>query len=152
YTKIRNWCIRAMTTVRTRPMPTTHDRILDAAERLLARFGYKKTTMEDIAREAGLGKRTLYLHVASKEAVALSTIDRCVDRLPGQLRQVARRLARPRSGCGKCSCVECWCALTASAITRTAWTNCSSRCGRCTWPGGRDTSPPRPKWLPTSWP
>ena len=61
YTKIRNWCIRAMTTVRTRPMPTTRDRILDAAERLLARFGYKKTTMEDIAREAGLGKRTLYL-------------------------------------------------------------------------------------------
>ena len=31
-------------------MPTTRDRILDAAERLLARFGYKKTTMEDIAR------------------------------------------------------------------------------------------------------
>ena len=58
-----------MTTVRTQPMPTTRDRILDAAERLLARFGYKKTTMEDIAREAGLGKRTLYLHFASKEAL-----------------------------------------------------------------------------------
>src|SRR6185369_7467210 len=51
YTKIRDWYIRAMTTVRTRPMPTTRDRILDAAERLLARFGNKKTTMEDIARE-----------------------------------------------------------------------------------------------------
>ncbi len=78
-----------MTTVRTRPRPTTRDRILDAAERLLARFGYKKTTMEDIAREAGLGKRTLYLHFPGKEAVALSTIDRIVERLTGQLREVA---------------------------------------------------------------
>ena len=84
-----------MTTVRTRPMPTTRDRILDAAERLLARFGYKKTTMEDIAREAGLGKRTLYLHFPSKEAVALSTIDRIVDRLTGQLREVAAAVGPP---------------------------------------------------------
>src|SRR5262249_4713398 len=84
-----------MTTVRTRPMPTTRDRILDAAERLLARFGYKKTTMEDIAREAGLGKRTLYLHFASKEAVALATIDRIVDRLTGQLRAVAAAVGPP---------------------------------------------------------
>ena len=84
-----------MTTVHTRPTPTTRDRILDAAERLLARFGYKKTTMEDIAREAGLCKRTLYLHVSSKEAVALSTIDRIVDRLTGQLRAVAAAEGSP---------------------------------------------------------
>ena len=31
----------------------TRDRLLDAAERLLARLGYQKTTMEDLAREAG---------------------------------------------------------------------------------------------------
>lgn len=84
-----------MATVRTQPMPTTHDRILDAAERLLARFGYKKTTMEDIAREAGLAKRTLYLHAPSKEMVALGTIDRIVDRLTAQLREVAEGAGPP---------------------------------------------------------
>jgi AcrR family transcriptional regulator len=75
-----------MTTARTRPIPRARDRILDAAERLLARFGYKKTTIEDIAREAGLGKRTLYFHVASNEAVALSSIDWIVDLLLAGLR------------------------------------------------------------------
>ena len=36
---------------------STRDLILDATERLLGRLGYQKTTMEDIAREAGIGKR-----------------------------------------------------------------------------------------------
>jgi AcrR family transcriptional regulator len=66
------------------------DRILDATERLLGRFGYKKMSMEDLAREAGIGKRTIYLHFPSKEEVALCSIDRIVDRLKDQLRTIAR--------------------------------------------------------------
>jgi AcrR family transcriptional regulator len=65
------------------------DRVLDAAERLLARLGYQKTTMDDIAREAGVGRRTIYLHFAGKEEVALGTIDRIVERLKGRLRDLA---------------------------------------------------------------
>ena len=65
------------------------DRILDAAERLLARLGYQKTTMDDLAREAGIGKRTIYVHFPSKEEVALSTIDRIVERLKARLRSIA---------------------------------------------------------------
>ena len=49
------------------------DRILDATERLLGRLGYQKTTMDDIAIEAAIGRRTIYLHFAGKEAVALAT-------------------------------------------------------------------------------
>ena len=30
--------------------------ILDAADRLLARYGYKKMTMDDLAQEVGIGK------------------------------------------------------------------------------------------------
>lgn len=66
------------------------ERILDAAESRLARFGFAKTTMEDIAREAGLGRRTLYLHFASREDVVLCTIDRIVERLLRHLRQIAQ--------------------------------------------------------------
>jgi AcrR family transcriptional regulator len=67
----------------------TRDVILDAMERLLARYGYKKTTMDDVAREAGIGKGTIYLHFPSKEEVALSSIDRVVERVQERLRALA---------------------------------------------------------------
>jgi AcrR family transcriptional regulator len=65
------------------------DSILDATERLLARYGYRKMTVEDIAREVGVGKGTIYLHFTSKEEVVLSHVDRIVDRLKVRLRAIA---------------------------------------------------------------
>ncbi|MGH3937357.1 MAG: TetR/AcrR family transcriptional regulator [Pseudonocardiaceae bacterium] len=41
-------------------------RILDAAGELLLTLGYRKVTIEDVARRAGVGKGTVYLHWASK--------------------------------------------------------------------------------------
>ncbi len=41
-------------------------RIYDAAEPLFARFGYRKTTIEDICKEAGISKRTFYEHFRDK--------------------------------------------------------------------------------------
>jgi AcrR family transcriptional regulator len=67
---------------------TTRDQILDAAERLLGRLGYQKMTMDDIAREAAIGRRTIYLHFSSKEEIALAKIDRTIDRLKARLRQI----------------------------------------------------------------
>lgn len=66
------------------------DAILDATERLLARYGYRKMTVEDIAREAGIGKGTVYLHFTSKEEIALSRIDRIVERVKERLWRIAR--------------------------------------------------------------
>ena len=63
--------------------------ILDATERLLARYGYRKMTVEDIAREVGVGKGTIYLHFASKEEIVLSHVDRIVERLKEQLADIA---------------------------------------------------------------
>jgi len=65
------------------------DAILDAAEGLLGRFGYSKTTVEEIAREAGIGKGTIYLHFDSKKEVALATIDRLVGRVVDRLEEIA---------------------------------------------------------------
>jgi AcrR family transcriptional regulator len=79
----------------TVPRISTRDRILDATERLLTRHGYQKTTMEDVAADAGLAKRTLYLSFASKEEMALSSIDRIVERLLGRLRAIAARVGDP---------------------------------------------------------
>jgi AcrR family transcriptional regulator len=46
---------------------TRAQRILDAASTLILRYGYHKTTMDDIAREADVGKGTLYLHWNTRE-------------------------------------------------------------------------------------
>src|SRR5579859_7095457 len=43
------------------------DRLLDAALELIQRWGYKKTTMDDIAKQAGVAKKTLYLHWDTRE-------------------------------------------------------------------------------------
>jgi AcrR family transcriptional regulator len=71
------------------PKDAVKDSILDATDRLLAKFGYRKMTVEDIAVEAGIGKGTIYLHFSSKEEVVLSHIDRIVERLKTQLKEIA---------------------------------------------------------------
>ena len=71
------------------PKEAVKDGILDATDRLLARFGYRKMTVEDIAVEAGIGKGTIYLHFSSKEEVVLSHIDRIVERLQDRLKEIA---------------------------------------------------------------
>ncbi len=43
--------------------------ILKAATNAFQKWGYNKTTMEDIAREAGKGKSTLYYYYVSKEEI-----------------------------------------------------------------------------------
>lgn len=44
-------------------------RILDAAGELLIALGYGKVTIEDVARRAGVGKGTVYLHFPTKEVL-----------------------------------------------------------------------------------
>ncbi|WP_329311339.1 TetR/AcrR family transcriptional regulator [Streptomyces sp. NBC_01262] len=41
--------------------------ILDSALTVFSQYGYAKTTMQDIARAAGMSRAALYLHFASKE-------------------------------------------------------------------------------------
>ena len=43
------------------------ERILDAAAELFIHFGYDKTTVSDIASEAGISKAAIYLHFKSKD-------------------------------------------------------------------------------------
>jgi AcrR family transcriptional regulator len=71
------------------------DLILDAVDRLLARYGYKKMTIDDLAKEAGIGKGTVYLHFKSKEDVVFSHVDRIVQRLLERLQVIIEGEAEP---------------------------------------------------------
>lgn len=51
-------------------------RILDAAEALLIRFGYRRVTVDDVARRAGVGKGTVYLYWPSKLELCASVLTR----------------------------------------------------------------------------
>src|SRR5687767_9793409 len=63
--------------------------ILDATDRLLAGNGYQKMTIDELAAEVGIGKGSVYLHFSSKEEIALSHIDRIIERLKVNLRAIA---------------------------------------------------------------
>jgi len=80
--------------------PDTRDSILDAMDALMARYGYRKTTMDDLAREAGISKRTIYLYFPSKEEVALSSIGRVAETAQARMKQIALDGGDPRK------CVE----------------------------------------------
>jgi AcrR family transcriptional regulator len=45
------------------------DRILDTARDLLLAWGYRRVTIDELARRAGVGKGTVYLHWPSREEV-----------------------------------------------------------------------------------
>ncbi|GAB1419936.1 hypothetical protein MASR2M15_00060 [Anaerolineales bacterium] len=48
--------------------------ILSAAESLIIRFGYDKTTVQEIAQAAGISKGAIYLHFHSKEALFIQLL------------------------------------------------------------------------------
>jgi AcrR family transcriptional regulator len=53
---------------------TRMDRVLDAAGELLLRWGYQRVTIDEIARHAGIGKGTVYLHFPNKDALFLTLL------------------------------------------------------------------------------
>lgn len=56
------------------------DEILEAAVRLFSTYGYHKTTMDQIAREAEVAKGTLYWHFSSKKDLFLGMVQADLER------------------------------------------------------------------------
>ena len=72
------------------------NRILDALAALITRWGYGKTTVDDVAREAGVAKGTVYLHWPTKEAMLQALIEREEQQWNADF--LARLAADPRGG------------------------------------------------------
>jgi AcrR family transcriptional regulator len=63
------------------------ERILDAAAALLLRWGYHKMTLDDISREAGVAKATIYLHWKTREELFGALIKREKLEMAEEIRQ-----------------------------------------------------------------
>jgi len=75
-----------------------HAEILEAARRVFAQKGYSGTSVEDIARAAGLAKGTLYLYYPSKREIYWAALKSGLSELADSLR---RRVADARTAQAK---------------------------------------------------
>ena len=69
---------------------TTHI-LIEAARVLFTRYGYERTTMTAIAREAKKGRRTLYMHFPSKELLLRRVIETELNRILDASREVVKK-------------------------------------------------------------
>lgn len=74
----------------------TRRAILDVARKRFLHYGFKKTTIDEIAADAGIGKGTVYLYFDNKEAI-LFTLAREVKRnVTAQMEAISQSLASPQ--------------------------------------------------------
>ncbi len=60
------------------------ERLLDAAEGCLEQFGPQKTSMEDVARAAGMSRATVYRYFANRDALLLGVASRQASNLAAE--------------------------------------------------------------------
>lgn len=92
------------------PAETRRDQLLNAAQVLFIKKGYRATSTEAIARRAGLTKGALYFHFKSKEAIFSKLVRRATDQFaaafaldadkslsPGDVLRLLRQIDASRS-------------------------------------------------------
>src|ERR1700732_4424455 len=65
--------------------------VLDAAVGVFARYGYRKASMDEVARAAGVSRQGLYLQFANKEELFRKTLEHSLN---NQLNAAVAALAR----------------------------------------------------------
>ena len=78
------------------------DAILHAAWGLIRHYGYSKTTIDDIARKAGVGKGTVYIYFRSKTDIMLALADLTNERITGELERIASQDKPPEERLRAC--------------------------------------------------
>ncbi|HVK02441.1 MAG TPA: helix-turn-helix domain-containing protein [Armatimonadaceae bacterium] len=73
----------------------TRQAILRAARERFVHYGYKKTTIDEIAAAAGVGKGTVYLYFDSKEEIMLTLARELKRNVTDQMRAIANSLVGP---------------------------------------------------------
>jgi AcrR family transcriptional regulator len=69
--------------------------VLDSALVTFARFGYRKTSMEDVARAAGISRPGLYFLFASKEELFRAAVSRALEEDVAEVERILGESGRP---------------------------------------------------------
>lgn len=65
---------------RTKECGNRVELILCAAQELFGRYGFERTTIDDIARQAGIGKGSIYLEFSNKDEIFMAVVKQFLDR------------------------------------------------------------------------
>ncbi len=76
----------------------TRDKILSVANKLFSRFGFHKTSMDEIAKIARKAKGSLYYHFASKEDLFTEIVNKEIVSLKNQLSIIVKNTDLSASG------------------------------------------------------
>jgi len=81
-----------VTTIDLREQPTDElgARMLDATITCLARYGVGKTTIDDVAREAGCSRASVYRYHANRNALVFAAVDREIEDLTASVLDAGR--------------------------------------------------------------
>lgn len=71
------------------------DKIVEKAAEVFTRFGYRKTTMDDIARELGKGKSSIYYYFTSKEEIFQAVVEKEASQLKTAVKDAISHLDEP---------------------------------------------------------
>lgn len=71
--------------------PVKREQILDGAQCVFMREGFDAASMNDIAREAGVSKGTLYVYFRNKEDLFAAIIERHKLKIFGEMREILER-------------------------------------------------------------
>ena len=77
-------------------MDEKKERIVTIAEKIFSRFGFRKTTMDEIAKMARMGKSTLYYYFKSKEDIWAEVIRKESHILRQKLHEAVRNAVTPQ--------------------------------------------------------
>ncbi len=78
------------------PVADTRERIVTAAQALFARFGLRKTTMEEIVHRAKVAKGTFYKYFSNKEVLFMEVIERESATLTALIRDAVHNAPTPQ--------------------------------------------------------
>ncbi len=76
--------------------PDTRQRIIATAQALFARFGLRKTTLEEIIRRANVARGTFYKYFSNKEDLFMEVVERESATLTALVREAVREAHSPQ--------------------------------------------------------
>lgn len=79
---------------RTKSLPNRAELIVEAARELFSRYGYERTSIEDIAKHLNIGKGSVYLDFRTKEDILMRILEGYAQRISAATDELAQHTTR----------------------------------------------------------